>query len=66
MGTKNETRAILEQALIYEKDAEENCGKLLTEFKLNGFAELVEHIKNDEIHHQDIVKKLIGFLSEEA
>ncbi|MFH1078202.1 MAG: hypothetical protein V1745_02900 [Patescibacteria group bacterium] len=62
MGTKNETRAILDQALVYEKDAEENCETLLKEFKLNGFAQLVEHIKNDEIHHQEIVKKLLGFL----
>lgn len=62
MGTKNECRAILEQALVYEKDAETNCETLLKEFKLNGFAKLVEHIKNDEIHHQEMVKKLIGFL----
>ncbi|MCI0479335.1 hypothetical protein L0Y59_02215 [Candidatus Uhrbacteria bacterium] len=62
MATPNETKPIFEQALAYEKQAEENCAKMLEEFKLNGFADMVEHIKNDEIRHQEMVKKLIGFL----
>lgn len=62
MASRDEALSVLEEALKLEISAEENCAKMLHEFKLNGFAEKVEHIKNDETRHQEMVKKLIGFL----
>lgn len=37
---------------------------MLQKFRLNGFHDMVAHIENDEVIHQEMVKKLIGFLSE--
>jgi hypothetical protein len=62
MASSIEATSLLQEGLGIEKLAEENCEKLLKEFKLNGFAEKVEHIKNDEIHHQAMVQKLLSFL----
>jgi len=62
MASRDEARSVLEEALKLEKAAEVNCEKMLEEFKLNGFANKVEHIKNDEIHHQAMVTKLLSFL----
>lgn len=62
MASRDETMSILEEGLKLEKLAEENCDKLLKEFKLNGFAEKVTHIRNDEVRHQQIVKRLLSFL----
>ena len=63
MAKYEEVRSILEEALKVEKQAEDNCDILLKNFKLNGFAEMVAHIENDEIKHQEMVKKLIDFLT---
>jgi len=62
MASRDEVLHMLQEGLKTEKLAEENCDKLLEEFKLNGFAEMVEHIRNDEISHQIIVEKLIGLI----
>jgi len=62
MASRDEAKSVLEEALTLEKAAEVNCKKMLEEFKLNGFADNVEHIKNDEIHHQSMVRKLLSFL----
>jgi len=62
MASREEAKSMLEEALKLEKAAEENCDTLLKEFALNGFADQVAHIKNDEIEHQEMVKKLLGFL----
>ena len=62
MASREETLAILQEGLKTEKLAEENCDKLLKEFALNGFAEMVEHIKNDEARHAQMVERLISFL----
>ncbi len=62
MASLDETKSILEEGLKLEKLAEENCDKLLKEFKLNGFAEKVEHIRNDEIRHWQMVKQLLSYL----
>lgn len=63
MGQHKEALAILKEALNVEKQAEENCDLMLKTFKLNGFADMVAHIENDEVRHQEMVKKLISFLS---
>lgn len=62
MASRIEAVSLLQEGLETEKKAEENCERLLKEFKLNGFAEKVEHIKNDEIHHQELVQKLLNYL----
>jgi hypothetical protein len=61
MATK-ETKQILEQALSWEKAAEENCDKVLHELKINGYHTIVESIKNDEHEHQALVQELLGYL----
>lgn len=63
MPSYDEVKSILDEALKLEVMAEDNCGTMLNEFKLNGFEETVAHIKNDEAHHQQMVIQLIGFLS---
>ena len=62
MPSYDEVKSVLDKALELEKAAEDNCAKLLAEFKLNGFEEIVRHIENDEIRHQEMVKKLLDFL----
>lgn len=62
MPSVDETRSVLDEALKMEVLAQENCDELLKEFKLNGFEETVAHIRNDEIHHQQMVMKLLSFL----
>ncbi len=57
-------RFILEQALKLEHAAEVNCDTLLREFRLNGFHDKVEHIKNDEIRHQEIVRTLLSYVED--
>lgn len=53
---------ILKDALKREKKAEDNCEDIIMHLKKNGFVEQIEHIKNDEIEHQKIVKKLIDMI----
>jgi rubrerythrin len=62
MKTSQEVREILDKALIWEQRAEQNCTKILQILTENGFHDSVEHIKNDEITHQEWVKQLIKFL----
>jgi len=62
MPSYDEAKSVLNEALKMEVMAEENCGELLNEFKLNGFAETVAHIRNDEIRHQQMVMKLLSLL----
>jgi hypothetical protein len=57
-----QAKQILNEALMLETTAELNCDKVLHELRINGFHDIVEHIKNDEVHHQEHVKRLIGFL----
>jgi hypothetical protein len=57
-----QAREVLDRALMLEMAAEMNCDKILKELHINGFHDIVEHIKNDEVHHQEFVKQLIGFL----
>ena len=61
--TAKEALHILEEALKQEKLAEVNCDVMLKKFQLNGFVDMVKHIENDEVRHQEMVKKLMGFLS---
>ncbi|MFZ6015070.1 MAG: hypothetical protein ACOYUZ_01810 [Patescibacteria group bacterium] len=60
--TKQEVQEILKKALAWEVAAQKNCEDILKFLKTNGFHKSVEHIKNDEIHHQEMVKQLINFL----
>jgi len=62
MASKEGLKLILEEALKMEVSAEDNCEKILHEAKINGFANAVKHIENDERKHQEMVKKLLGFL----
>ncbi len=55
-------KLILEEALKAEEQAEDNCDKILHVAYTNGYHQSVEHIMNDERRHQEMVKKLIGFL----
>ena len=55
-------KLILEESLRNEQKAEENCATILHEARINGFHNAIEHIENDEKRHQEMVKKLIGFL----
>ena len=55
-------RLILEESLKTEMRAEDNCEKLLHELRINGFHNAIEHIKNDEKRHQEMVKQLLSFL----
>ncbi len=62
MKTTYDLKEILEKALLWEKGAEQNCDMILHILTTNGFHDSVEHIKNDEIQHQEWVKQLIKFL----
>jgi rubrerythrin len=62
MDNKEGLKLILKEALDYEVKAEDNCDKILHVAKINGFHKAVEHILNDEKRHQEMVKKLIGYL----
>ena len=64
MVSREELVAILQESLMLEKQAEDNCELMLQKFRLNGFHDMVAHIENDEVIHQEMVKKLTGFLSE--
>ena len=59
-----EIKSVLMQALEQEKRAEKHCDKMLKFSHLNGFTETIIHIKNDEIEHQKLVRKLLDFLSQ--
>ncbi len=54
---------ILNDALAKEKMAEQNCQELLKELEVNGFHDQIEKIKNDEIHHQKMIKELKTLLN---
>jgi len=56
-------KLILQEALGNEIKAEDNCDKILHIAKINGFHKAVEHVMNDERRHQEMVKKLLSFLS---
>lgn len=60
--SKEEARQILEKALEWEKAAQKNCEDILHYLTSNGYHKSVDHIKNDEIHHQQMVKQLLYFL----
>jgi len=62
MAQQEALKLILEESLKNEAKAEDNCEKLLHELRINGFHDAIEHIKNDERRHQEMVRKLIGFL----
>ena len=62
MASKEGLELILEEALKAEVAAEDNCEKILHEAKINGFANAVRHIENDEKRHQEMVKRLMSFL----
>jgi len=62
MPSYEEAKSVLDEAFKMEILAEENCGELLNEFKLNGFEETVAHIRNDEVRHQQLVMKLLSFI----
>jgi rubrerythrin len=62
MKTTNEVKEILEKALNWEKSAEKNCDMILRILTTNGLHDSIDHIRNDEIHHQEMVKRLIKFL----
>jgi len=62
MKTAQDVRDILDKALIWEERAEKNCDRILQILTTNGFHDSVEHIKNDEVQHQEWVKQLIRFL----
>jgi hypothetical protein len=64
MPNLEQAKSILNEALMLEKAAEVNCDSILHELRINGFHDVVEHIKNDEVHHQEHVRRLIGFLGE--
>ena len=53
---------ILKDALKREKEAEDNCEEILVHLEKNGMTEVVEKIKNDEQHHQQIVRKLVDMI----
>ncbi len=53
---------ILKDALKREKQAEDNCEEILVHLKKNGFTNAIEKIKNDEHHHQQIVRKLMDMI----
>lgn len=61
-NNKEGLRLILEEALKVEEKAEDNCGKILHIASTNGYHQAVEHIMNDEQRHQEMVKKLLGYL----
>ncbi len=62
MANRSDVRLILEEALEQEKGAEKKCDKILELLEKNGFTEIVEHVRNDEIKHQEIVKELIKMI----
>jgi len=62
MLQKEQIELILNEAMVMEKMAEENCQKILERIKKNGFYEAVDKIKNDEIRHQKIVADLLDLL----
>jgi len=64
MEIKNsdKTRKILQTALEWEVKAEENCAVLLEKLYNNNYHDIIEHIKNDEHHHQQMVKQLLKFI----
>lgn len=62
MAKLKEVQDVLENMLETEKKAEANCDVLLTMLHENGYSEMVEEIKNDEIHHQKMVQDLIDLL----
>ncbi len=62
MKTTNEVKEILEKALNWEESAEQNCDMILRILTTNGLHDSVDRIRNDEIHHQEIVKRLLKFL----
>jgi rubrerythrin len=62
MKTSQEVKDILEKALTWEKSAEKNCEMILHILTNNGLHDRVDHIRNDEIKHQEIVNRLIKFL----
>lgn len=62
MDNKEGLKLILKEAFDYEVKAEDNCDKILHVAKINGFHNAVERILNDEKRHQEMVKKLMGFL----
>jgi hypothetical protein len=62
MPSLDEAKSVLDEAFRLEIQAMENCGEMLKEFKLNGFSEMVAHIRNNEIRHQQMVMTLIGYL----
>ena len=62
MKTTQEVKDILEKALNWEKSAEKNCDMILHILTTNGLHDSIDHIRNDEIKHQEIVKQLIKYL----
>jgi len=62
MATKEDVRRILEDALKMERQAELNADEIMRELAINGFHDAIEHIRNDEIHHQQMVKELLALL----
>ncbi len=62
MKTVNEVKEILEKALNWEREAEQNCDKILHILTTNGLRDNIDRIRNDEIRHQEIVKRLLKFL----
>ena len=62
MPTKEAAKSVLEEALDWEKAAEKNCDSILHSLRLNGFHDIVEKIKNDERHHQELTRELISLL----
>jgi len=62
MASADETKRVLTEGLRMEKLAETNCDKMLASLAINGFTEDASRIKNDEIRHQQLVNRLLGYL----
>ncbi|MDD2325977.1 MAG: hypothetical protein PHW63_08265 [Alphaproteobacteria bacterium] len=55
-------KMFLKESLALEIKAEGNCDKILHEARINGYYKAVEHIKNDERRHREMVERLLGML----
>ena len=62
MSDRESIISILTESLTKEQLAQHNCEEILLELRKNGFTEQIEEIKNDEIRHQELIKKLQSML----
>jgi len=62
MASPAEIQTILQEALGVEVKAQENCEQILKIAEVNGFKDVIDHIRIDEVHHQELVKKLMAMI----